>query len=262
METKNILIIVKTYPEISAKYTETVCTGGILAESRKLVRIYPIRYRYLEGENQFAKYQWISAKIKKAGSDSRPESFNIVEDTIELGTVIAPGRDWSEREEWVLHSDNVYGSLEELLQAQSQHDTSLGIIKPKEILKFKIEDKSESEIKAANAKKENIIRQHDMFEDRRDLDIIPYRFMLHFNCNNSECRGHKISILDWEFGQLYRNVNRSKNWKEKIEDKVADICGDDKETYLIMGNMAGRRHTFCILGFFYPPKIRQRSIFS
>lgn len=33
MAKKDILIVVKTYPEISRKYTETVWTGGILAES-------------------------------------------------------------------------------------------------------------------------------------------------------------------------------------------------------------------------------------
>ena len=100
-----------------------------------------------------------------------------------------------------------------------------------------------------------------MFEEKKDLELIPYRFVLHFECDNSSCSGHQISILDWEFGQLYRNVKNSENWKEKIEEKVADICSDKKETYLIMGNMAKRQHTFCILGFFYPPRRRQRSLF-
>ena len=81
MVTKDILILVKTYPEISKKYTETVCTGGILAETRELIRLYPVRYRYLEGETQFSKYQWISAKIAKSTTDVRPESFNIIENT-------------------------------------------------------------------------------------------------------------------------------------------------------------------------------------
>jgi hypothetical protein len=41
MEKNDILIVVKTYPEISRKYTETVCTAGILADSKRLVRLYP-----------------------------------------------------------------------------------------------------------------------------------------------------------------------------------------------------------------------------
>jgi hypothetical protein len=36
---KEILICVKTYPEYSAKYTETVCIAGILKESRRIIRL-------------------------------------------------------------------------------------------------------------------------------------------------------------------------------------------------------------------------------
>ena len=35
----NILIVVKTYPEISRKYTETVCTAGVLADNKTFVRL-------------------------------------------------------------------------------------------------------------------------------------------------------------------------------------------------------------------------------
>jgi len=44
MKKSDILIVVKTYPEISNKYTETVCTAGIIANTKRLVRLYPIRY--------------------------------------------------------------------------------------------------------------------------------------------------------------------------------------------------------------------------
>ena len=98
----DVLILVKTYPEYSVKYTETVCTAGILAENKQLIRLYPIRYRYLEGKNQFSKYQWINVKLSKAASDSRPESFNIAEGSIKLGETIETKKYWNERKEWVL----------------------------------------------------------------------------------------------------------------------------------------------------------------
>ena len=79
MEARDVLIIAKTYPEYSAKYTETVCTAGILAENRQLVRLYPVRYRYLEGKSQFSKYKWINVKLIKNERDSRPESYKIDE---------------------------------------------------------------------------------------------------------------------------------------------------------------------------------------
>jgi hypothetical protein len=46
-----VLIFGKTYPELSTKYVETVCTGGLL-ESGQPIRLYPVPLRYLEGENQ------------------------------------------------------------------------------------------------------------------------------------------------------------------------------------------------------------------
>src|ERR1019366_7373148 len=63
-----ILIWGKTYPELSKKYIETVCTAGVL-ESGKPVRLYPITYRYLNDE-QFKLYQWITAGIQKNPNDT------------------------------------------------------------------------------------------------------------------------------------------------------------------------------------------------
>ena len=138
----DILIIVKTYPEISRKYTETVCTGGILSDTGRLVRLYPIRYRYLDGEKQFRKYQWIRAKVEKTPGDNRPESFNIDYTSMSLGDSIEPGSDWYERKKWVLNQQTVFKSLEDLHAAQENKGTSLGLIKPKIIEGFFAKQKS------------------------------------------------------------------------------------------------------------------------
>jgi hypothetical protein len=56
---EKILIWAKTYPELSSKYLETVCTAGMLPSGKPL-RLYPIPYRYLAGgKEQFSLYQWI-----------------------------------------------------------------------------------------------------------------------------------------------------------------------------------------------------------
>ncbi|MBW1814398.1 MAG: hypothetical protein JRJ39_12215 [Deltaproteobacteria bacterium] len=258
---QDILILAKTYPEISRKYDETVCTVGILSDTKKLIRLYPIRFRYLEGEFQFKKYQWIRAKIQKANSDSRPESYNPVEDTIEIGDIIGTDDDWHEREKWVVSNDTLFKSVEDLLSSQKQNKTSLGIVKPKEILDFSIEEKSEEDIKEGEIKKKSIISQRGLFEQPKDLELLPVRLVLKFKCDDLSCRSHSMSILDWEFGQLYRKVKESTDWKQKITDKVMSICGPEREPYFILGNIARWQHTFCILGFFYPPKRRQMRLF-
>ena len=61
---ERILIWGKTYPELSSKYNETVCTGGTL-ENGNFVRIYPIPFRYLEQDETFSKYQLDKGKNKK-----------------------------------------------------------------------------------------------------------------------------------------------------------------------------------------------------
>jgi hypothetical protein len=99
---KDILICVKTYPEYSTKYTETVCTAGIPKETKQLIRLYPITYRYLEGDRKFGKYQWITAEIQKNPADRRPESYKVNLNSIQLGDRIDSSNNWNQRKHWVL----------------------------------------------------------------------------------------------------------------------------------------------------------------
>ncbi len=257
----DILILVKTYPEYSKRYTETVCTAGIRADTGEMIRIYPLRYRYLGGDLRFKKFQWIRAEITKANQDPRPESFNPTESTIELGEVIGTEDEWHERAKWVINSKTCFSSVENLYQSQKMHKTSLGVIKPKDILKFSIEPKTAQEIQEAESKKRSILSEGWLFDEPKDLEFIPYRFSLEFKCDNPDCNKHKMSILDWEIGQLYRKVKQNEDWKEKIEEKIWALCGKERESYLILGNMARWQNIFCILGFFYPPRRRQLRLF-
>ena len=63
--TEKILITVKTYPTLSKKYAELVCTAGI-TESGEWRRLYPVRFRQLYDEQKYSKYQWVEAKIEKS----------------------------------------------------------------------------------------------------------------------------------------------------------------------------------------------------
>ncbi|MDA8134496.1 MAG: hypothetical protein M0T82_07720 [Desulfobacteraceae bacterium] len=260
---REVLVIVKTYPEISKKHRETVCTAGILKDTRKLIRLYPIRYRYLNGEQKFSKYQWIIADIEKAATDDRPESYTVTPDSLQLSHKIGTKDQWNERCRWILNNDNMFDSVEVLKDHQKRFNTSLGIVKPKEITNVKIEAKTEDELEGSIKKRDLVYQQLDLFEDNdNNLEIIPYRFFLEFICDNKNCEGHKYSILDWEIAQLYRKIANRKDWITQIKDKIqGEIFSPKRETFLFLGNMARRHHIFCILGFFYPPKNRQLSLF-
>ena len=262
-EEKDILITVKTYPEYSAKYTETVCTCGTLADTGQMIRIYPIKFRYLDGENQFSKYQWIKAKIRKSGKDPRPESYNIKDESIVLGSKIGTNKDgWVERERWVLNEKNVYNSVEDLLAAREKDNVSLGVVKPASITGCKIVRKNNTEVKVAESRKKAIMDQLDMLSEKQDLELLPFRFVLKFSCDHKACRGHDFSILDWEIAELYRKTKGKKNWKDVLKDRIMNtICGEKRDTSLLLGNMAQHQHIFCILGFFWPLKQRQQKLF-
>lgn len=61
-EKTRILILVKTYPVLSNKYAELVCTAGI-KEDGSWIRIYPVPFRLLEKEKMYQKYQWIALNL-------------------------------------------------------------------------------------------------------------------------------------------------------------------------------------------------------
>ncbi|ACL04209.1 conserved hypothetical protein [Desulfatibacillum aliphaticivorans] len=262
-EEKEILIVVKAYPEPSIKYTETVCVAGILREPRMLIRLYPVRFRYMDDSKKFPKYQWIKAKVKKAVQDARPESFNIKEESIVLGNAIPPGKDWSERDRWVFSCKQNFDSFEKLSDVREMENISLAIIKPKTFLEFKIEQKQEDEIMKQQMKKQKIFSQRSMFEEKKDLELMEEKFFLRFKCDDTRCNGHKMSILDWEIAQLYRKEMRKdpQSAVEKVTHKIMEeVCAPSRETYLILGNIAAHQNSFCILGFYYPPKIRQKAL--
>lgn len=54
MTKTKVLIAVKTYPALSAKYDELVCTAGFL-EDGTWIRIYPIQFRKKSYEEQYRK---------------------------------------------------------------------------------------------------------------------------------------------------------------------------------------------------------------
>lgn len=61
---KRVYILVKTYPTISRKYAELVCTAGIL-EDGSWIRLYPIPFRLLDDDQRFPKYTWVEVDVER-----------------------------------------------------------------------------------------------------------------------------------------------------------------------------------------------------
>jgi hypothetical protein len=256
MDRRKILIATKTYPSISTKYKETVCTAGILLDDDEKplqwIRIYPIRFRELDFDKRYKRWSIISAEIERNQKDFREESYRINDSSIEIIREIGTKNNWEERKSFVLPF--LFHSISDI-QSQGK---SLGIIKPKSIEKYFFK-KTEREW---NLKQKAVQDQGDLFEASVELEKIPYQFGYQFTEANDV--KHKYTISDWEISQLYRGCrNRSKvqtlEEKEKealskVRQKLEDEFLSKKDLYFIVGNLKNHCKVFMIIGIFYPQK--------
>lgn len=257
METRKILIATKTYPSISTKYQETVCTAGILLSEEEnplqWIRIYPIRYRYLDFDKRYPRWAIVSAKIKRNDQDYRPESFKIDDNYLEIIRKIDTTNNWQERKSIVLSLQ--FRSIADI-QAQGK---SLGIIKPKSIERFF----SKKTSREWNQKQQTVLNQLDLFEPNIDLEKIPYKFFYQFTDEDNV--PHKYSISDWEIMELYRKcrdrsqllgLEAEQYALEKVRQKLEDDFLESKDLYFIVGNLKNHAKSFMIIGLFYPPLVK------
>ena len=270
---RKVLIWGKTRPELSKKYREVVCTGGVFEDTRKLVRLYPIPLRYMDSEKVFKKYQWIEAYITKATSDPRPESYRIRSDHIAtLDTIPTNKGYWTERASWIIHKGNIFNSVEELQDQQKKHFTSLGLVKPSQVIKVTATRFSNQERNGFWKRYKEALSQMELPLDpetgREIKPISPpvFRFKVQFRCNDVRCNtDHNFSVLDWEIDALYFNLTRKgispHIAAHKIIDKIENqVCADDRDLYFFLGNISSHPHIFTIVGFWWPKKQRKTDI--
>lgn len=252
-EKKKILVVVKTYPTPSKNYLETVCTAGITEEG-EWIRLYPTAYRYIPYDRWFKKYQWIEVRVKPHERDFRTDSYRPDEKSIHLGKWL-PAGDWRERKRIVLPTASQ--SLEEIVKKYQEKRISLGIFKPKEICDFKI-TKDESDW---GPRQKKIMAQLRLFGDQpKSLQKIPWKFTYTFKCNERSCKGHNLSIRDWEIFMLYKNLLKKNRYAmDEVMTRIKEVWldkmwGNDKDSYLIVGSVFPRP-SFVVLGVFWPPRI-------
>jgi hypothetical protein len=258
-----VLIWGKTYPELSYKHTETVCTGGCLQDGTP-IRLYPIKLRYLEHVRQYALYDWIEVPICKNRADNRPESYKVQGDRIEVLSSVPTGGDWESRRAVIFrNTDWHYECLNDLRTEQKNSYRSLGIIRVGEVLgvdvvRRKPEDEADFQKRLARLQSSIDLWGNEV----KSLTYIPYRIRLHWRCQRvtgpQACPGHHASILDWGLQELAR-----KEGIEKARAKMEALTRlDTYDLHLYMGNLFTRQNIFCIIGLWYPKRRVQASLFE
>ena len=239
METIKILITVKTYPTLSSKYEELVCTAGV-REDGSWIRIYPIPFRRKLFDEQYSKYEWIELEVVKNKSDYRPESYRpySVDTKIRVVGKIGTESNWQRRKQFV--HKKVYINLGQLIAEAKDKKvcTSLATFKPSEIIDFTWEPVKHKEW---SPEKLNALKQLNFFTKQDDkfkvVKKLPYKFSYTFK----DDAGQKSTLMieDWETGQLYWNCIAKYGDEMKACEKVREIYLDEfrskMDLYLFLG---------------------------
>jgi len=262
---------VKTYPTLSAKYGELVCTAGLL-EDGSWMRIYPLPFRMLEYDKRYKKYQWIEADVERNLADARVEShkiFNI--DTLKTLDTIGTEHEWSRRNALVFKSQKVFTNLAELIAVSRAIDISLAIFKPSRVLDFIWEEVErewpKEKLEALKAKASQLSLFQSPEEIAHELQIVrklPYKFSYVFEDDS----GKRSTLMteDWEVGMLYWKCLKAAHGDEtqaleKVRQKCFARFVRDRDLYFFMGTTKEYHgwalNPFIIVGLYYPPRKTQ-----
>lgn len=186
MPKERVLITVKTYPTLSRKHGELVCTAGI-REDGSWVRLYPIPFRLLDYKDRYAKFDWIETKLAKSSSDPRPETHHPVDvnDIQHLGN-LGTEDNWRERRKLMLGKCKVHTRLDALIEDAHANRLSLAVFKPAKILEFiwETDDRDWDERKLTEMR--NRSDQGELFaadswrQTFRLIDKLPFKFSYRF----------------------------------------------------------------------------------
>jgi hypothetical protein len=247
-----VLVTVKAAPNPSATYGETVCVAGLRLDlgSEGWIRLYPINFRFIEGEHTFRKYDIITL-VAAPSTEGRRESWRPRPDTI---TVEGTLDGWPKRLPHLLpFADTTMCSLNE---RSLKGGPSLGLVRAREVLGLDIEDHpgwSEDEQQTIN----DYVNQPELFDagkPKTALEAPLFKAFYRWKCLDNACKGHRQGLLDWEFTAFQRRLHMSADRaREAIRHKWLDeVCGPSKDVYFFVGNQAKRPHVFSVLGVVWP----------
>ncbi|MCV7007435.1 hypothetical protein [Mycobacterium gordonae] len=255
------MITVKTYPNPSETYGETVCVAGVRLDrgQPEWIRLYPVKFRNADFDSQFKKYEIIRVNgTYHQANDNRPESFRPRQDELVHVERLDTSSNWQRRR---MILDGLIGATTmcELLDANpiggmGKPSPSLGLIKPVDVSAIVVDGEpwtAEEQAKINNAS------VPDLFgTSLTPLEPAPYAVRFRYRCASANCKGHDQKVLDWEAGQAGRR------WLKEYGDAGArealltkwrdEMLSPDRDFHFYVGNQNRRRRSFSVLGVWYP----------
>jgi hypothetical protein len=231
-----VVILVKALPQPSKRYGETVCCAGVTAD-RKWKRLYPVRFRHLQGDQSFFRWNWVTFKYTQPLRDQRTESCHVFEDSIAVDGMLP------KKERSRLLNSLILGSAKHAMKLGQ----SLALIRPRNT-RFLTKSKSEAAIAKEREAYRLAARQDSFFDERlATLEPSPYDFRFTFE---DESGRHDYQNGDWEaYAMFWRERNRASEARAlKWMDETFNSDFPKRGMVFAIGNQMKRPQTWQLLG--------------
>jgi hypothetical protein len=188
------IILVKAWPQPSQKYGETVCCAGV-TPTGEWRRLFPIRFRHLGGDAQFARWDVVQYRPEVPSDDRRQESRRVDESSLAVVRTMQPRA----REGFF---DPLFRRSIADAAARSE---SLTLVRPKS-LKFRSRPKSDADLDAERARRAKTMAQGSLFDKELDaIEPCPYNLFVMFE---DDAGKHEMTCGDWETAAAFFNLRR------------------------------------------------------
>lgn len=241
MDTERILITVRTYPNVSKRYTEIVCTGGI-NENGHWRRLFPVPLRYMDEERQYRVWDVIEVRVSDTSSDGRLESRR--PDTSGL-SVIQRLDSHDIRAQWVEPT-----AVDSLNAGQSAGRT-LFPVRVGEVRDLVIEPES-GEWEPWQQQK---LSEEGLFAKNKPLEKLPFK--ARFEWTDAAGDVHCSTFIAWECGEAWRQYRRRySDPLDRLRAAFLERCRQSDRLAFFVGNYKRHPQHFSVCGVYAPPRGR------
>jgi hypothetical protein len=246
---EEVVVLVKAIPQVGSKHGETVCCAGVTRDFQWR-RLYPIRFRHLQQDSKFARWQFLRYRAHQTGTDLRPESRRVHEESIEPGNELPQ----KERAEFV----------DRLIVPSAKHAADLGrtltLVRPKRY-EFSIKPMKPADHANLCAAYASVGRQSSWL-DKELAAFKPPAF--HFRVTFEDADGlHRHQCGDWETVAAFSRFKASYGEQRAIND-LTRIYNEEYQqggVVIALGTVHQRPKQWLLLGLIRADVVTQARLF-
>ena len=235
-------------PHAGETHGEQVCCAGV-TDRREWRRLFPVRFRQLNDDSKFKRWQWVEYKWKRPKTDKRNESRRIEEDSISPLHTLPKSKRASFLEPIVLES----------IDEAVNRGQTLALVRPRSS-SFVFKKKHDSKIAQEKRKYEEMARQLSFLDDElAAFNPCPYEFRFRWRCTAAK---HNNTCDDWETTAMFFNQRR-KYGEAKALKKMDDVFNNeypDRGMVFALGTHSRYPTTWLLVGVVRLDEFSQQSL--